>query len=91
VHGPVLVARGIRQFLDLGSGLPTVGNVHEIAQQDAPDARVAYVDLDPVAVALSRRLLRGNDHVRAVRGDLRHPELVLADPDVHRLIDFTHP
>jgi hypothetical protein len=86
-----LVAQGIRQFLDLGSGIPTVGNVHEIALRDAADARVVYVDLDPVAVALSRQLLRGNDQVAAVRGDLRHPELVLADPDVQRLIDFTQP
>jgi hypothetical protein len=86
-----LVSVGIRQFLDLGSGLPTVGNVHEVALRDAPDARIGYVDLEPVAVAHARRLLRGNDQVQAVRGDLRHPELVLTDPQLRSLIDLTRP
>jgi hypothetical protein len=54
-----LAAAGIRQFLDLGSGIPTQGNVHEIAQQADPAARVAYVDIDPVAVAHSKALLEG--------------------------------
>ena len=54
-----LVERGVRQFLDIGSGIPTVGNVHEVAQAATPDARVVYVDTDPVAVAHSRAILAG--------------------------------
>ena len=56
-----LAAAGIRQFLDIGSGIPTEGNVHEIAEQTAPGARVVYVDIDPVAIAHSTALLAGND------------------------------
>ncbi len=56
-----LLDEGIRQFLDIGSGIPTVGNVHEIAQKITPEARIAYVDIDPVAVAHSRAILAGND------------------------------
>ena len=64
-----LLDEGIRQFLDIGSGIPTVGNVHEIAQQITPEARIAYVDIDPVAVAHSRAILAGNDRGRrAARG-----------------------
>src|SRR5688572_25790244 len=55
------VARGVRQFLDIGSGIPTLGNVHEVARAAAPDARVVYVDLDPVAVAHSRAILAGDE------------------------------
>jgi hypothetical protein len=62
-----LLDAGVRQFLDLVSGIPTVGNVHEIAQKADPDARVVYVDVDPVAVAHSRLLLAGNDHAAVVR------------------------
>src|SRR5215212_9998055 len=58
-----LIAVGVDQFLDLGSGIPTVGNVHEVAQAADQDARVVYVDVDPVAVAHSRSLLAGNDRV----------------------------
>ncbi|MEU4745352.1 SAM-dependent methyltransferase, partial [Actinosynnema sp. NPDC023658] len=65
-----LVERGVRQFLDIGSGIPTVGNVHEIAREVAPDCRVVYVDKDPVAVAHSRLLLAGDDRTAAVRADL---------------------
>ena len=86
-----LVAAGVRQFLDLGSGIPTVGNVHEIAQRAVPDARVVYVDLDPVAVAHSRALLAGNDNAAAVQGDLRDVSVVLRSPEVTGLIDFAEP
>jgi hypothetical protein len=81
-----LVHAGIRNFLDLGSGIPTVGNVHEIAQGVDPTARVVYVDNDPVAVAHSREILTGNDRAAIVRGDLRDPAAVLADPEVNRLL-----
>jgi len=66
-----LVDAGIRQFLDIGSGIPTAGNVHEIAQKAAPDARVVYVDIDPQAVMESLEILDGNPYASAVQGDLR--------------------
>jgi S-adenosyl methyltransferase len=82
----------ITQFLDLGSGIPTVRNVHEIAQAVSPDeARVAYVDIDPVAVAHSRRILRGNPGAGCIQADLRDPAAVRASPDVRALIDFSRP
>ncbi|GIJ77849.1 S-adenosyl methyltransferase [Micromonospora phaseoli] len=86
-----LTAAGIRQFLDIGSGIPTVGNVHEIAQRHAPDSRVVYVDVDPVAVAHSREILAGNDRTTVVQEDLRHPDRILAHPDVRAVLDFSRP
>lgn len=86
-----LVDAGIRQFLDIGSGVPTSGNVHEIAQEAAPESRVVYVDVDPVAIAHSRSILAGNDRAAIVQGDLREPEVILGHPDVRRLIDFDQP
>jgi hypothetical protein len=82
---------GIRQFLDIGTGLPTMGNVHEIAQETAPDSRVAYVDYDSVVLSHARALLANDRDVIAVEGDLRAPEAILADADVRRLIDFSQP
>ena len=87
----VLVEVGIRQFLDIGSGIPTAGNVHEIAQQAAPEARVVYVDIDPVAVAHSRLILAGNDRAAAIQEDLRHPEAIIGHPATQRLLDFDQP
>ena len=81
---------GIRQFIDLGSGLPTQGNVHEVAQADAADARVVYVDNDAMVVTHSRALLAGDNTV-AVQADLREPERILAHPEVRQLIDFDQP
>jgi SAM-dependent methyltransferase len=86
-----LSARGVRQFLDIGSGIPTLGNVHEVAQEASPDARVMYVDIDPIAVQQSRGLLAGNPYARVIEGDLRDPEAVLTHPEVLDLIDFTRP
>jgi SAM-dependent methyltransferase len=86
-----LSARGIRQFLDIGSGIPTLGNVHEVAQEANPDARVMYVDIDPIAVQQSRSLLAGNPYARVIEGDLRDPEGILYHPDVLRLLDFSEP
>jgi len=84
--------RGIRQFLDIGSGLPTASNVHEIAQQVRPDARVVYADNDPVVVLHAQAILadRANG-VAAVRGDLRDPAGITASPRVRELIDFSEP
>jgi S-adenosyl methyltransferase len=82
---------GVRQFIDFGAGLPTQGNVHEVAQAVDPTARVVYVDYDPVVVRHGQALLADNTTTIAVAGDLRHPLEVLADPDVRRLLDFTQP
>jgi hypothetical protein len=86
-----LCAEGIDQFLDLGSGIPTVGNVHEIAQHINPRARVAYVDIEPVAVAHSIALLADDPLAMAVQGDLRDPDAVLNAPEVRDLLDFSRP
>ena len=75
-----LLRCGVRQFLDLGSGVPTVGNVHEIALAVDPSCRVAYVDHDPVAVAHGRRLLSGYEHVTVTEADIRDPQQVLSAP-----------
>ncbi len=82
---------GIRQFLDLGSGIPTERNVHEVAQESAPGTRVVYVDIDDVAVAHSRLLLEGNPDATMVHADLRDPAKILADPATQLLIDFGQP
>ena len=86
-----LASQGIRQFLDIGSGIPTEGNVHEVAQRAAPGARVVYADIDPVAVAHSKAILAGNPGAAVIQADLREPGKILADPAVRRLIDFTQP
>jgi len=86
-----LAGEGIRQYLDLGSGIPTVGNVHEVAQQVAPESTVVYVDIDSVAVAHSTAILTGNDRAAILRGDLREPAKVLADVYALNLLDFTRP
>jgi hypothetical protein len=86
-----LVEHGITQFLDLGSGIPTAGNVHEVAQSINPDSRVVYVDYDPVAVAHSELMLRGNANAVVIDADLCQPERVLDAPEVHRYIDFDQP
>jgi SAM-dependent methyltransferase len=82
---------GIRQFLDIGSGIPTEGNVHEIVQRVAPEAKVVYVDIDPVAVAESLELLEGNDRATAIRADLRQPQEILAHRQVRSMLDFDQP
>ncbi|GAA3257662.1 SAM-dependent methyltransferase [Dactylosporangium siamense] len=86
-----LAGRGIRQFLDIGSGIPTLGNVHEVVQCATADARVVYVDIDPVAVAHSRRILADNRYATAVQGDLRQPQDILGHLEVLDLIDFSEP
>ncbi|USX50357.1 SAM-dependent methyltransferase [Lentzea sp. HUAS12] len=86
-----LLGQGVRQFLDLGSGIPTVGNVHEIAQAADPGARVVYVDLDPVAVAHSRSLLGDNTQVSVLQADIRDALGVLSSPEVTKQLDFDEP
>ncbi|MFE2550349.1 SAM-dependent methyltransferase [Streptomyces sp. NPDC059355] len=85
------VAQGVTQFLDIGSGIPTFGNVHEIAQAASPEARVVYVDHDPVAVAHSRAVLGGDERSGIVAADLRKPQDILAAPEVSRLLDLERP
>jgi len=82
---------GIRQFLDLGGGLPTQSNVHQVAQQIAPDARVVYVDHDPVVWSHGQALLVHDDGAEIVRADLTKPADVLGSPEVSGLLDFTRP
>ena len=86
-----LVAEGIEQFLDLGSGIPTVGNVHEVAQDANPQARVVYVDVDPVAVAQSRAILDGNKRTGVIHADVREPDRIVAEAVDLGLIDLSRP
>jgi|SRR4051812_4235416 hypothetical protein len=86
-----LTSVGVRQFIDLGSGIPTAGTVHEVAQAEDPDATVVYVDIDPVAYAHSRAILADNPQATVIRADLRKPADVLADPQVSAHIDFDRP
>lgn len=82
---------GIRQFVDIGTGLPTGGSVHEVAHELDPGVRVAYVDNDPVVLAHSRALLSGAGGTVTVQGDLRRPEEILAQPELRSLIDLSEP
>jgi hypothetical protein len=86
-----MIDSGIRQFLDIGSGIPTVGNVHEIAQAADPLCRVVYVDNEPVAVAQSRMLLRDNDRATAIRADIRDPEDIFGRQETRELLNFDEP
>jgi S-adenosyl methyltransferase len=85
------VTRGIRQFIDVGAGLPTVRNVHEVAQEAVPDSHVVYVDNDPVVLAHGRHLLHGVAGTTIVEHDLRQPDEILDDPEVRALINFEQP
>ena len=87
----LMVDEGITQFLDIGSGIPTVGNVHEIAQAADPSARIVYVDRDPVAVAHGRFMLADNPHAATVGADLADPEAILSAPETVNLLDFGRP
>jgi SAM-dependent methyltransferase len=82
---------GIRQYLDLGSGLPTMDNVHEVALRTRPDARVVYVDNDPVAVTYARALLAKSPNVAAIEADLRRPEQVLELAQSTGQLDLSQP
>lgn len=82
--------QGIRQFIDVGAGLPTQGNVHEVARQAAPDARVVYVDNDPVVCSHGRALL-ADRAVGIIEADLRCPEQIISHPLTWTLIDLAEP
>jgi hypothetical protein len=86
-----LAESGIRQFLDLGTGLPSQNNVHEVAQRVRPDAHVVYVDNDPIVSAHARALLATDNSTVVVQEDIRDPARVLAHPAVRQMIDFSQP
>jgi hypothetical protein len=86
-----IAEQGVRQFIDVGSGLPTVGNTHEVVRRVAPDARVVYVDNDPMVLTYGRDLLGGDRGATVVLADVRDPEAVLGNADLRALIDFTEP
>lgn len=86
-----LADQGIRQFLDLGSGIPTVGNTHEIAQAVDPTTRVVYVDFEAVAVAHSEMILADVPNATILRADIRQPDTVLSNPATLEMIDFSQP
>jgi SAM-dependent methyltransferase len=84
---------GMRQFLDIGTGIPTAGNVHDVAQEIAPESRVLYVDNDPIVLAHARALMPGTTEGRVafIQADLREPEAILADPAVKTTLDLSRP
>ncbi len=82
---------GIRQIIDIGAGLPTAGNTHQVAFEACPHARVVYVDHDPVVLAHGRDMLHGVPGTAIIEADLREPEEILADPQLTALIDFSKP
>ncbi|MEO3809006.1 SAM-dependent methyltransferase [Sphaerisporangium sp. B11E5] len=86
-----LAGQGIRQFLDIGAGLPTQRNVHQVAGEYAPGARTVYVDNDPQVLAHARALLQDSPLVLVVEGDLRDPGRIMDDPDVRAHLDFSQP
>ncbi|MGI8332558.1 SAM-dependent methyltransferase [Actinomadura scrupuli] len=86
-----LAAEGITQFVNVGSGLPTQSNTHEVARSVRPDARVVYVDKDPVVLSHAHAILGRDPLTRVVAGDVLHPDELLADPELRGLIDFDRP
>ncbi|WBB52561.1 SAM-dependent methyltransferase [Verrucosispora sp. WMMD573] len=82
---------GIDQFLDLGSGLPTQGNVHEVAAEHNPNARVVYVDNDPIVLTHGRALLASEGRATVIQADIRQTQNILSHPDVHQFLDFNRP
>lgn len=85
-----MLGQGIRQFLDLGSGLPSMANTHQIAHRTAPDARVVYVDIDPMVSSHASARMAGSN-VATLRADLRDPGQVLGNPLVRDVLDFGQP
>lgn len=86
-----MLDQGIDQYLDVGSGLPTAGNVHQLVAAANAMASVVYVDKDPVAVAHAQALLRTDPFVAAIKGDLEDPEAILHDKDLRALLAFDRP
>ncbi|GAA0649443.1 SAM-dependent methyltransferase [Kutzneria viridogrisea] len=87
----MLVRSGVTQFLDLGAGIPTAGNVHEVAQAENPAARVLYVDVDPVAVAHSNTMLAGNERAAALQADIRDPKRIFDEAQRGGVLELDRP
>src|SRR5215470_9506017 len=85
------IEHGIRQFLDIGSGLPTQNNTHEVLHAIAPDARVVYADSDPMVRVFAEDLRAEGGTTVTIRADLRDPDALLANPELLALIDFGQP
>jgi hypothetical protein len=86
-----MAEHGIQQFIDIGSGVPTVDNVHQVVHRIDPLSRVVYVDNDNEAIVTSQQMLEAEPRATAIFGDLRDPEAIFADPEVRHLIDFSQP
>ncbi|NOK62496.1 MAG: hypothetical protein GFH27_549293n230 [Chloroflexi bacterium AL-W] len=86
-----LLQQGIDQFLDIGSGIPTAGNVHEIVHATKPEAHVVYIDNDPIAIAQSKQILANTPHADIIAADARQPEAILAHSTTTKLLDFQQP
>lgn len=86
-----MISQGVRQFLDVGAGIPTVGSLHQVAHKEDPTCRVVYVDRDPVAVAHSELILSGEERVAIVRADIRDPEGIFDSPEARGLLDPDEP
>lgn len=86
-----IALQGVRQFIDIGSGLPTVGNTHEVVRRVVPNARVVYVDNDPMVLAYGKTLLGDDRNATVILADIRDPEAVLGKTELRGLIDFTEP
>ncbi|MEU8346311.1 SAM-dependent methyltransferase [Spirillospora sp. NPDC048832] len=87
----MMTGLGMRQYLDIGTGLPTQENVHQVVLRSAPDAQVVYVDNDPIVLVHARALLADNPQTLVLEGDLRDPDALLADPALRARIDFGQP
>lgn len=87
----LVLDHGVRQFVDIGAGLPTQDNVHEIVQRHAAQATVVYADNDPMVLAYGRVLLEDNDQTAVIQADLRDPETFLGHPRLTRLLDLSEP
>jgi SAM-dependent methyltransferase len=86
-----MAEHGIRQFLDIGAGLPTQRNTHEVVAEAGGDGKVVYVDIDPRVIARGRELLAGVDGTAVIQGDVRQPNEIISHPETRRLIDFGEP
>ncbi|MQA06956.1 MAG: hypothetical protein GEU98_00155 [Pseudonocardiaceae bacterium] len=86
-----LLARGVRQFLDLGAGVPAVGHIHEVAWGVDPECRIVYVDFDPAVAQEGRTLLADNDNVAYLCDDIRHPRELLDNPELRNVLDLSRP
>jgi hypothetical protein len=86
-----LAEAGVRQFVDMGCGMPTDANVHQVAEQFTPEAHVVYVDIDPVVLRHGQALLADNPFTTVIDADIRDQDAILAHPEFERLIDFSEP